>query len=66
MPAACDCQLFTRVAAYLSQDGLIELDAVAEGPAPRLVEVKWRNRPVSRASLQPSSRKPTPWLNVSS
>ena len=42
---------FTRVAAYQSRDGQIELDAVAEGPAPWLVEVKWRNRPVSRADL---------------
>jgi hypothetical protein len=39
------------VAAYQSQDGQIELDAVAEGPAPWLVEVKWRNRPASRADL---------------
>ena len=43
--------VFTRVAAYQSQDGQIELDAVAEGSAPWLVEVKWRNRPVSRADL---------------
>lgn len=40
---------FTRVAAYQSLDGQIELDAVAEGPSPWLVEVKWRTRPVSRA-----------------
>jgi hypothetical protein len=39
------------VAAYQSQDGQIELDAVAEGPTPWLVEVKWRNRPANRADL---------------
>ena len=49
--------VFTRVAAYQSQDGQIELDAVAEGPAPWLVEVKWRNRPVSRADLEAFAEK---------
>jgi hypothetical protein len=49
--------VFTRVAAYQSQDGQIELDAVAEGPAPWLVEVKWRNRPVSRADLEAFAQK---------
>ena len=48
---------FTRVAAYQSQDGQIELDALAEGPAPWLVEVKWRNRPVSRADLEGFAQK---------
>jgi hypothetical protein len=48
---------FTRVAAYQSQDGQIELDAVAEGPASWLVEVKWRHRPVSRADLAAFAQK---------
>lgn len=42
---------FTRVAAYQSADGQVELDAVGEGPEPWLVEVKWRNRPMSRADI---------------
>jgi len=48
---------FTRVAAYQSEDGQVELDAVAEGPAPWLVEVKWRNRPASRADLAAFAQK---------
>jgi len=44
--------IFTRVAAYQSADGQLELDAVGEGAAPWLVEVKWRNRPVSRADIE--------------
>lgn len=42
---------FTRVAAYQSADGQLELDAVGEGPEPWLVEVKWRNRPLGRADI---------------
>jgi hypothetical protein len=49
--------VFTRVAAYQSPDGQIELDAIAEGPAPWLVEVKWRNRPTSRADLAAFAQK---------
>ncbi len=48
---------FDRVAAYQSPDGQIELDAVAEGPSPWLVEVKWRNRPVSRADCVAFTQK---------
>jgi len=66
---------FTRVAAYQSADGQVELDAVGEGPEPWLVEVKWRNRPMGRADiaafatkaralagLLPSERPPTLWM----
>ena len=42
---------FTRVAAYQSADGQVEIDAIGEGPEPWLVEVKWRNRPLSRADI---------------
>ncbi|PKO24105.1 MAG: hypothetical protein CVU38_00550 [Chloroflexi bacterium HGW-Chloroflexi-1] len=49
--AVVQLPVFTRVAAYQSPDGQIELDAVAEGATPWLVEVKWRNRPVSRADI---------------
>jgi len=48
---AVQLPVFTRVAAYQSPDGQVELDAIAEGAAPWLVEVKWRNRPVSRADI---------------
>ena len=48
---AVQLPVFTRVAAYQSLDGQVELDAIAEGAAPWLVEVKWRNRPVSRADM---------------
>ena len=49
--------VFTRVAAYPSADGQLELDAVGEGAAPWLVEVKWRNRPVSRADIEAFASK---------
>lgn len=67
--------LFTCVAPYQSPDSQVELDAIAEGPEPWLVEVKWRNRPMSRADivafatkartvagLLPSERPPTLWM----
>lgn len=40
-----------------SPDGQIELDAIGEGSTPWLVEVKWRNRPVSRADIAAFAHK---------
>ena len=66
---------FTRVAAYQSADGQVELDAVGEGSEPWLVEVKWRNRAMGRADIAafvtkaraltgflPAERPPTLWM----
>jgi len=66
---------FNRVGAYQSRDGQTELDAIGEGSELWLVEVKWRNRPVSGAdivtfaakaravaSLQPANRPPSLWM----
>jgi AAA+ ATPase superfamily predicted ATPase len=44
---------FARVAPYLSPDGQIEVDALAEGEALRwVVEIKWRNRQSGLKEIQ--------------
>jgi AAA+ ATPase superfamily predicted ATPase len=44
---------FERVAPYLSPDGQIEVDALAEGEDPRwVVEIKWRNRQSGLREIQ--------------
>ena len=42
---------FQQIAPYQSPDGQVELDVVASGDALWVVEVKWKNQPVSRADL---------------
>ena len=43
---------FRRVAPFQTHDGQIELDAVADGEALWVVEIKWQNRLASRSDLE--------------
>ena len=44
--------ILRQVAPYQSPDGQIELDAVADGEALWVAEIKWQNQPASRADLE--------------
>jgi len=58
---------FSQVAPYLSPDGQIEVDALAEGSERWVVEIKWRNKRVGVKELQTLAQKAQslhgrPWL----
>ena len=59
---------FDRVGAYLSEDGKVEIDALAEGDSVRwVVEIKWRNKQAGVKEMQKLLQKAQlfngePWL----
>ena len=54
--------VFERVKPYISPDGQIEIDALAEGSACWAVEVKWRGRLSGRKELEKLAAS-VEWLN---